>query len=369
MRIRHLFGAVTAVASCLPAQTTVVVPSSLAKVEGNTLDQRPFGFDRVRFTQYIGLGLLKGVLSYGETITEIAYRRDGDAFPKATFKRLTSPIWTVRMGQFIPSTTRLRNQYLGPGGGYFNTLTTVLSGKRIAFPALGPVTTKPTPFTIRLPLDAPFLYSLLGGYFAIDHYSYELRNRVHYYYVDAQRSPVDYGRATAYGGPCPAGRNRAFAVAVNPGSNDPLELILFGAKAQTAAVVALGASNTSFGGLKLPYSLAPIGLQGCSLLASMENLIPVATNAIGSAEVAFKVPADPTLRGARFYSQWFAVDPAVNPTLPLVFSNGVSVTLGKSLGSAPGLDAFALYGVGLAANYKYGFLDEGVCLVTRFTKK
>ncbi|HHI79588.1 MAG TPA: hypothetical protein ENK02_06375 [Planctomycetes bacterium] len=359
-----------AVASAeLNGQTKVVIPSGYQNTEGNIAELRPFAYDRIRLTQYIGINLLRKSIPFRKTITAIAYRRDGRAFTRSTFTRRTSPTWTIRMGNYFPTTSNPKEAYLRPGTGSFNSLTTVFNAKTVNFPKLGPVGFSTPPFNIRFPLDAPFQFLLTGGYLAIDHFAYETRYRISTYLIDAVRSQVDVGTATSYGTACPQGKNRAFGISSNPGSEFPLELRLFGGVPNSLLIGTFGISKTKWNGVPLPLDLGFLGLTGCKIYASEEIMIPVKANTNGGAAIVAKLPADPSLAGVNLYSQWISLDKRVNPSFPLSFSNGIAFRIGKSMGNQPPLDAFFTYGESNAARARIGFVDTGISLVTEFTYK
>jgi hypothetical protein len=362
-------GLLAFVSGGVKGQTKVVIPSGYQNTEGNSAELRPFAYDRIRLTQYFGINLLRNHIPFRKTITGLAYRRDGKAFTRSTFVRRTSPTWTIRMGNFFPSRSNPKEVYLRPGNGSFNSMTTVFNAKKVVFPRLGPVGFSLPPFNIRFPLDAPFQYTLTGGYLAIDHFVYETRNRTSTYLVDAVRSQVDVGTATAYGTSCPKGQNRAFGVSSNPGSNFPLELRLFGGVPGSLLIGTFGVSKTSWNGVPLPLDLSFIGLRGCNIYASEEILIPIKANTNGGAAIIAKLPPDRNLAGVNLFSQWISIDRRINPSFPLSFSNGVAFRLGKSVGSQPALDAFFTYGISNSARYRSGFVDNGIALVTEFTYK
>ncbi len=260
MRSTSLLAAAGLLAASLPSQTSssFVIPSANTTKEGNTLELRPFGYDRCRMTQYIGSVLLAGKLTFNSSITAIAYRRDGKAFPTLSLRRSTTPIWTVRMGNFWPTTSTKMERFLKPGTGKLNTLRTVFLAKRVNFPVLKNPASGLPGFDIKFPLDFPFAFT--GPNLAIDHYVYESRYRIHGYWVDAVRSQIDHGDAKAFGTACPLGKNRAYAIATNPGSSTPLSLLLYEGPSLSPVVGILGASNSTWSGIKLPLSLSGLGL-------------------------------------------------------------------------------------------------------------
>jgi hypothetical protein len=90
------------------------------------------------------------------------------------------------------------------------------------------------------------------------------------------------------------------------------------------AFVFLGASNTLYGALPLPFPLGIVGMPGCSLLVSGDTLFPV-TNVLGVGLWTVDVPA--SVAGAILYQQAFAVDPGANAA-GLTASHGARLQIG-----------------------------------------
>jgi len=99
------------------------------------------------------------------------------------------------------------------------------------------------------------------------------------------------------------------------------------ARASSAAIVVTGASRTTWGPIGLPLDLSPFGAAGCSLLASMDLMLAIATDAQGNGSLVVPVPNDQRLLGVVFHNQWLVVDTPAN-ALGLSFSNGGTATLG-----------------------------------------
>ena len=95
---------------------------------------------------------------------------------------------------------------------------------------------------------------------------------------------------------------------------------------QPAALV-LGASRTTWGPVSLPLALAFVGMPGCSLLVSLDVVVPFAT-ATGMGTLPLAVPNQVSLLGASFYCQGKAVDPPANP-LGVIASNALGATVGQ----------------------------------------
>lgn len=107
------------------------------------------------------------------------------------------------------------------------------------------------------------------------------------------------------------------------------QLGLLDALGGTPALSIIGVSNQSWGGIALPFDLGPLGLPGCSLLASLDAIVPVVTSGSGpgngKAFVPIPIPPGAGLVGQTAYAQWYVVDPgpglvpgAMSPGLALV---------------------------------------------------
>lgn len=373
----HASYAVALAASCmlaapLLAQNRTVVPASAATTEGNSLDIRPFGLERVRATQLIPMDVL-GIPS-GRQITELAYRRDGQILRTQTMSRRRTASWSIRMGNIDTRVAAGRaynpvnptGLYMRPGNGtnslieYYNAVP--------SWPTLPPSVGSTAPFSIRFKLRSPFTVAGPSG-IAVDFYVYGSNGRQVSYYIDAVRSDVDRGSSSSFGTSCPVNNvnNRSDAVPSNPGG-DPLEYSLFGAVPFTPAILAIGASKTRWAGFTLPLPLGGLGLTGCNLLVSHDILLPATVLSTGSTRLRFALPAQASLAGVTTFAQWMVVDGQINPAFPLTFSDGVEVTTGTTVGTS-GLRTSLLYGVNQASvvRGRYGLVDRGYSFVTEFT--
>ncbi len=88
----------------------------------------------------------------------------------------------------------------------------------------------------------------------------------------------------------------------------------------------IGTSNTTWGPLPLPVSLAVLGMPTCDLLVTPDLIVPL-VNAGGTATWAIAIPADPALVGGIIYLQAYVVDPPAN-RFGLTVSNGGEAQLG-----------------------------------------
>lgn len=369
MRIPILLFLATTVSAGLFADTgssqgkKVVVPSWTKSKEGNALDQRPFGYDRVRLVQYLGRSMLSQIPALS-TITKIAYRRDGLVLPTLTLKRTSSrkivPIWKVAMGNFLGDAKN-------PSSLYPTTaLKTVFNAKKVNYPNLPPVKPGPPPFLVVFPLDVPFVYR--GAGLMIDHFAFEARAIQYSYFVDAERGNGDTGSFKIFGRSCPSGASRSSAVSSHPGG-PPIKLLEFDGPVNSAAISVMGVSNTKIGPITLPFRLDAFGLKGCDVNVSFEILSAVITNSNGFAINSMPVPNDPKLAGIFFYHQWLNIDKRVNPNVQMSFSDGMRVDLGKKVGKTANVNAAIVSGVNRtgAVNGRVGFVESGITLVTEFT--
>jgi FG-GAP repeat len=110
----------------------------------------------------------------------------------------------------------------------------------------------------------------------------------------------------------------------------PFAMHLSQTKAPAQSLLALGSSDKTWGGIRLPFALDFIGLNGCELFAAADALLPVATTPLGSglghASMSWLVPNNSTLVGERLYGQWYVADPT--PGVPAgAMSRAVELTL------------------------------------------
>lgn len=315
----------TLLACAASAQQHIVVPQSAANVEGNAADREPFGHGAVRHLTYIHQDQLQGIpLQTG--ITDLSFRRD-TPMPFSVMRRPPG-IWQIRMGHYQGSVSEPPSAWPTATDPNWRV---VFQPRQISFPDLSqPSGNGPAPFALTFLLDQPFVYR--GGHLGIEHYVYDSQAQYDYI-IDAVDGFVPGGTVTLLPGGqgCPVGQNRALAQAPNPGGGD-VQFWLFDAQAGVPALLALGASAHSYGGAPLPLDLGPLGLPGCTVLASFDVTLPTLVTSAGMAELRYPVPAVQELLDATLYAQWACVNDArINPSLPMTLSDGLSVTFGSHL--------------------------------------
>ncbi len=94
-----------------------------------------------------------------------------------------------------------------------------------------------------------------------------------------------------------------------------------------AAQLIFGLSNTKWGSINLPMDWSLFGFTGCSLNASLDFFLPMATNGT-SATLAAPVPNDSNLVGVGFFNQAFVVDSQANGA-GATLSNGAASHVGR----------------------------------------
>ena len=111
-----------------------------------------------------------------------------------------------------------------------------------------------------------------------------------------------------------------------PWLGDTLALAVEPVAANAPVLLAIGFSNTTFGGVSLPVPLDAIGMTGCSLLVSIDEQRLAFSNG-ARADFALLVPTTTALTGLQFFAQAAVADAAANPA-GIVASNALAGQLG-----------------------------------------
>jgi hypothetical protein len=93
--------------------------------------------------------------------------------------------------------------------------------------------------------------------------------------------------------------------------------------------VAFGLSNTAWGAVSLPLSLARFGMPGCDLLQSAEASLSATMTGASTASYSLSLPNLASLIGLVVYLQGWAVAPSANAGNTIV-SNGVDWLIGNN---------------------------------------
>jgi hypothetical protein len=137
------------------------------------------------------------------------------------------------------------------------------------------------------------------------------------------------GSYTSYGSGCQgtAGVPTLSAAGV-PEIGASFAVNLSSAPALRSATLLLGASNTKWIALNLPFDLRPLGAAGCSVLTSGEITVGVTTSPFGLASVPITIPNDLSIVDSVFFDQFYVIDPAANQ-LGITWSNGGRGQIGR----------------------------------------
>lgn len=148
--------------------------------------------------------------------------------------------------------------------------------------------------------------------------------------TDFVLDPCDCGLEAHYGTGCPTSPGSPPVIGSTGGSplppNPTYAITLQSAPANSPALLLLGASNTTWVGFPLPVPLSTFGgPTGCSLLVSLDVVLPVAAGPTGAATVGLPLPAAFLCSGTA-YAQWAVFNP-LNPAFPSGMSDGLAVSL------------------------------------------
>src|SRR6185436_13435448 len=141
--------------------------------------------------------------------------------------------------------------------------------------------------------------------------------------------PVNPATLAPFGAGCAgsAGAPALFAVDGSlPWLGDALALAVEPVPPNAPVLLALGFSRTTFGGASLPASLDAIGMTGCTLLVSLDELLLAFSNG-ARADFTLTVPTTTSLVGLQFFAQAAVADALANPA-GIVASNALEGRIG-----------------------------------------
>lgn len=267
------------------------------------------------------------------TVRSIAFRRfDAPGSPVASG---TWPAFNVLLEMWMshsPKTPALYSMLYAENRGHDHEL--VVQKRTIQFPAQAPQANNQYPFAYRIPLDVPFV--LQPGATGVVEMRLEnsticLNAQNRFFGVDAWLQNVPDRWFRYFGTPCsPVPGDNVLGTGRlgigNPGMAIMSPQTLSG-RGSFARIYG-GLSNTSWAGLPLPYSLAPLGAPGCSLYISFDWEWPhIWPRGRGFELAALDLPNDPTLVGRKIYVQGVNFDRLSNP-LGLAPSQAAEIVVG-----------------------------------------
>ncbi len=286
------------------AQTSKVVPSWAAALEGNSSMTYPLSYTACRF-QY--LVEARAVMTKSAVLQGFAFRLDdGSSLAAGTQKTLQPKVvfYLVSTKAANVSTSWAAN--IGSAQG-----TTVFSGK-LSLPAASRSFPAPNPFTAVVPLVKPFVWTAGAGNLLIDWTEGQT-----YQFVRWSEDGVSYPKSAGSlvtriweDKTCSNSRGDQAYILLSRTSNligGTIDVRFYLKPASTGNLDLflgwLGASHRSFGGIPLPLSLAALGLGTCKLATDIQ-LTGVAT----TAPLRWSVPNLPALAGKTLFTQGMALD-------------------------------------------------------------
>jgi hypothetical protein len=343
--------------------SNVVLPSPWAAIQGPDNNSFPFGFfspgGAGRYQQvYAASDFLASGIVFPITITALSFR-PGQMNPTSSYPLDGQTLSvTIDLSASSSPPDALSSTFAANASG---TTTTVYSGG-LALPSVPSLSGPgPYPFLWTIPLQTPYVYtgasdllldlsifgsSAPGSSTPLDSVgvSGDAVSR-----QASQGNPgsaiADFGDTTGlitritYGGAlAPFGDGCAGAGGFVPAigstggipelGNPSFAITLAKATGGGSAFLVLGASDSSWLGVPLPFDLAPFGAAGCLLRASGDVLIGVPVSGSGAgaglASVPTPIPANPSLAGGRAFAQWVPFDPILGG---IRVSNAAAVTL------------------------------------------
>lgn len=306
-------------AGALSAQTVAFFPFDHASREGSSsITNRPLsaGVSRVQ----IAYSRFRLGMPNGAVIQRIGFRPD-----VAGTGAGRQVVVEILMGHAAPTTlnTGMSTTF---ASNYSTTPVTVYTPKTLTLPTIPAASAGPNNNYVWIPLDVPFTYDNTQN--LVVEYRVTANNNgnaAFSYSLDAGGAVTPTGTfgvaCQTSGASTPALTCGAATVGANWNHS------LTNGPASSAGILLIGTSNTTFNGIPLPFSLASLGANGCSLAVSPDLSFTVATTTSRSFSVNIALPNVPPMAGQTFYCQAVLADVFAN-SLGLITSNGSTATLG-----------------------------------------
>lgn len=302
MRLTHIIPVLLSLSALISAQSVAVIPADHTNREGTSaITNAPLsgGISRVQ----VVYSRWRIGIPHGAQINRVGVRPDQAG--TGAGRQIQLEIWmahTDNTGSTVSAT--FANNYTTPA-------VRVYDSKIFAMPTVPSVPTGPNNSYVWFQLDRPFTYD-------------ESKNLIVEYRITANNNgnqPFSYrldrasfvSATTMFGTACPTSDNRMPATTTGEASVGGTMLVsLANGPANSAGVLLLGTSNTTWNGVPLPLSLTALGATNCSLQVAIDVNVNISTTGGGTFGVFIPVPAVLDLYGAWFYAQIAAVDVFAN---------------------------------------------------------
>ena len=102
------------------------------------------------------------------------------------------------------------------------------------------------------------------------------------------------------------------------------------APAGATAYLLLGASDSEWDGLPLPFDLSTVGgTPGSVLWASADTYLTGTTDALGTLDLPVVIPAHPLAMTAHVFHSWVIVDTSASAPFPFTTSDARAIIIGE----------------------------------------
>lgn len=349
----------------LAVAQVVVNPPTAATVEGNSRISFPWGQGAtdMRYQQICSLSTIPTATGL---LKQIAHRRDNDAIVASGNYTAWNPALTLAV-----STSPMPAAHMSPvfADNVGKDVKQVFSGS-LKWPAQTKMPPGPTSFAYTIPFQSTFLYLSANGDITLDVQRLQSgANNNRLFFMDALAGSISSKpqQVTSLGAGCsnPTGKNTVlFYNNWIPGSNFA-RLLLYNAANNSPTFWSVGLNPQS-----PPLDLAVIGAPNCRLYH--DNIVLVSgqtsnrpTPYTSRWEQRFRIPNDPRLAGASFYSQFVLMsDQHIGNAAQLSVSSGDKVVIGTWIKGEPAhTEAHAS---GLAPTMA-GLVQHGYGMITEFT--
>ncbi len=301
-------------------------------IEGRSWHFKPYNDSNMLYQQVIDKKSM-GVPA-GKVILALAFRHEGYYTASYAAKKLLTQI--EMSNTKVSAATMGKNPKLNRGADHM-----VVFKKRVISLPAALVPQYPWKPILVHKLDRPFLYK--GGNLLVEVSNYDKTgNKVQTYNCDRFYAATSGGQYAYVGTACPAKKNYIYGYSyqLKVGGAFYTRVSTLSPNSGTA-LAWIGASNTSFMGLPLPFDLSPLGFKGCKIYASIDltQVLPITGTMV---KANWPIPNSPILAGVPVYAQ-FALIKATGSTIQLGLSNSFQGIVGPATGGVPVSISYAYY--------------------------